>query len=304
MKHIAGEPFLFWTVSKGYDPQEIAAMMSFALYKVDGSGAAISGTPFAIGEFNASTGGFAFNAVFATGWYAIVETLTPAGEALFALPEPLYVYVAVFSGIPQVTESVGGNGSGLVITNFNYGALYTIINGYGSQYIKTLGYPGLNNTGDVFYIGVTDTETGAVYSSFCAHAGSKNFAGDNHLGCSGYLVAELVEGNYADFLSAFNYIEDKYGDLNVNRVITQTVVWALLGAVDVNSEAFANTNLTEAEKAAIIDVMSNYQGYTGNGTVVDLVYMTCETHADDFEYCQPQLIPIYGKVIFENTLIA
>jgi len=88
VKHIAGEPFLFWTVSKGYDPQEIAAMMSFALYKVDGSGAAISGTPFAIGEFNASTGGFAFNAVFETGWYAIVETLTPDGEALSALPEP------------------------------------------------------------------------------------------------------------------------------------------------------------------------------------------------------------------------
>lgn len=310
-KMVAGEPFYIWAQAKGYDPEAIAAMMSFKLYKANSDGTAYGGAALATAELNLLFSGFTFNADFAAGWYAIVEVLAAEGETFFVQPEPLYIYIEVSDGVPAVTAGLGGQGSGLVLTEFDYDAMYTIINGYnfsyGADYIRKLGYPGLNNNGDIFYIGVTDKGTGKAYASYCAHAGSKNFAGDHSNTaepCYGYLVAEkLVEGEYGDFLAAFNYIEDNYGDLNGNRHITQTVIWALLGAIDVDSGAFAATNLTAAQKAAVKDVMANYKGYTGNRTIVSLVYMVCENPNHTFEFCQPQLVPIYAKIIFENTLI-
>ena len=189
---------------------------------------------------------------------------------------------------------------------FNYDGFFTIVNGYNWPGRRTLGYPGLNNDGDLFYIGVKDSVTKQEFASYCAHAGSKNFAGDNHLpDCYGYMVvlsgykdaAEEIEGvDFQQFISALNYIEDEYGNLNDNRAITQTVIWALLGTVDVNSEAFENTLLSDAEKAAVIDVMGNLN-YVGSGKIVDIVYMICTNPAHDFEYCQPQLVPIYNTVI-------
>ena len=105
---------------------------------------------------------------------------------------------------------------------------------------------------------------------------------------------------------AFNYIYDNYGDLNDNRAITQVVVWALLGAVDVNSEAFENTILTDAHKAAIKDVMENYNGYVGNGKIVDVLFLTdvnTPFNADgspNYTECQPQIVPVYGTFYVEN----
>jgi hypothetical protein len=195
---------------------------------------------------------------------------------------------------------------------FDYTALYTIINGYPG---RTLGYPGLNNNGDIFYIGVKNTKTSAVYDSFCAHAGSLTFAGEQ--GCSGYMVAdnrmeaETDAKSYADFVYAYNYIKDYYGDLNVNRAITQVVTWVLLGAIDVDAvDAEGNnlldkTTLTQEENAAVRSVIENYKGYQGAGNIVDVVYMTCELHGtSEFgqNHCQPQLVPVYNGYVFKNTL--
>ena len=312
MKYIAGEPFMFWARAAGFDAGEIAAMMSFELYAARKTAGEmeITGPRLASAVLGAFSS-FTFWAEFKTGWYAVVEVLTGEGRAFFSAPEPLYIYIEVFDGVADIKDSTGGTGGGLIVTDFDYEAFYTIINGYGwsygPDYLRNLGYPGLNNGGDIFYIGITNAATGQTYASYCAHAGSRNFAGDNHLGCGGYLVANndyIEEKAKSAFISAFNYIEDNYGDLNGGRHITQAVVWALLGAVDVNSEAFEATNLTAAQKAAVKDVMQNYEGYIGNRTIIDAVYLLCEIHEDDFEYCQPQILPIYAKVIFENTLIA
>lgn len=234
------------------------------------------------------------------GWYVIVEHFMPGStaEAIFADVEPLLIY---FDG-----KSATGNA-----LDFDYGALYTIVNGYGyydkEQTLsgRILNYPGLNNNGDLFYIGVTNANTGDEYASFCANAGSERFAGDNDLDCRGYLIADKFAGyntvSYEDFLAALNYIEDKYGNLDENRAITQTVIWALLDAVDVDAAAWDNVDLTPDEKRAVEDVMANYKGYAGKGTIVDLVYMTCEA-GHGYEKCQPQLVPIYGKLVIDNKV--
>ena len=175
-------------------------------------------------------------------------------------------------------------------------AFYTIINGYGSGYV--LGYPGLNNTGDIFPIAVTNVATGKIFPSFCAHAGSKNFAGDSDLDCSGYLVAgpsdlyELEGVNHSAFVSAYNYIADFYGKLDENRALTQVVTWVLLNSIEIDSTAFDAIEDWKLDKDAVRDVIENYQGYTGNGNIVKILYLLCEQHHDP-DNCQPQLVPIY-----------
>jgi hypothetical protein len=112
--------------------------------------------------------------------------------------------------------------------------------------------------------------------------------------------------NFDDFVSAYNYIEDKYGDLHSRTLmrVTQVITWALLGAIDVNSELFDATNLTDEEKAIVKDVMANSTGYVGEGNIIDVVYMYCELEHDP-EDCQPLLVPVYGssELILENTTI-
>ncbi|MCL2675135.1 MAG: prealbumin-like fold domain-containing protein [Firmicutes bacterium] len=317
-KLVEGEPFAVWAESNGYDPAFIAAMMSFELYKANDDGTAYLPPCLATAQPDLSKSGFVFEYEFTTGWYAIVEVLTAEGQKLFDRPDPLYIYIKAFEKVPVITESTGGESSGLAVIDFDYEAFYTIANGYNYPGRRNLEYgvngEYLNNNGDLFYIGVTNINTGVEYPSFCAHAGSKLFAGDNGI-CGGYVVpekfdeseSEVNESNYADFVSAFNYIEDKYGNLNENRAIVQVIVWALLGAIDVESDAFAATTLSADEKAAIIDVMINYKGYIGEGKIGDVVYMVCEKHHNgehDFEFCQPQLVPVYAKtVLFKNKLI-
>ncbi|MCL2504567.1 MAG: hypothetical protein FWE94_08300, partial [Coriobacteriia bacterium] len=149
-----------------------------------------------------------------------------------------------------------------------------------------------------------DSATGVVYPSFCANAGSTHFAGESGLGCAGYLVASRLGkelADYAGYVSAYNYIEDKVGSLNDNRALTQTVTWALLGAIDVGSPEFEAIEDWKLDKAAVLDVMANYQGYVGSGKIVDLVFMVCEDHEHSYQTCQPQLVPVYGKAGFDNT---
>jgi len=159
----------------------------------------------------------------------------------------------------------------------------------------------LNDNGDIFYIGETNTITGQEYPSFCAHAGSTGFS------YSGYKISTLEDqtneiGDISKFISAFNYIEDKYGDVNQNRTITQTVIWTLLGAIKLDSDYFNASTLTDAEKAAVKDVIANSDGYTGSGKIVDLAYLHGVGTGDDLFNAQPQLVPLYAPV-FNNTTI-
>ena len=283
-----------WLVDEEYDDAEIADILddiSFKLYKSNAGGDEGDDTGLT-GELDLN-GNIKFPTGTAPGWYLIREVLSGKAAEIFKPAADVLVY---FTG----TAVVGSSDA------FGYDDLYTIVNGYGYGYV--LGYPGLNNTGDIFPIAVTNATTGIVYPSFCANAGSENFAGDNTLGCRGYLVANKIDtlADYTAFLSAYNYIRDVYGDLNKNRAITQIITWYLLDAIAIPSADFDAINWAVVEagagsiegvsdaKAKVEDVAGNYSGYQGAGLIVDLVYMVCEIHDHDVKTCQPQLVPVYG----------
>ena len=220
-----------------------------------------------------------------TGEYYIVENLGPLASQVFASAGPLHF-------------AIGTSGEVVTVTDFDYNARYRIRHGYHDNN-ELLNYPGLTGGGNLFYKGVVNMETGQEYEAFCAYPHSRSFAGESGLGCEGYLVASRVGEELIDFdrfVSAYNYIRDNYGELSVRTImrITQVVTWALLGAIDVYSQAFENTNLTDAEKAAVRDIIANSEGYAGEGNIVDLVYLYCELDHDP-EDCQPLLVPVYGS---------
>ena len=270
-----------------YKFTSINDLISFNLYKVAGDGAPIVGAPFANVTLDAA--GFISCKDLGDGWYAVEEVLTAKGKEVFKQAAPMYILIA--NGL-----QFGANAF------FDYDAFYTIVNGYGSGYV--LGYPGLNNTGDIFPIHVKNAATDEVYASFCANAGSKNFAGESGLDCGGYYVAEKIDretSEFASFVKAYNYIENKKGKLDDNRAVTQAVTWVLLGAIDVNSPEFDAIEAWKLDKDFVKEVIANYMTYAEGGAIVDLVFMECEMH-HDYEKCQPQLVPIYGDpVTFKNN---
>lgn len=280
-----------WLTNNTEDPFEILDDITFELYYSDETGT--MGEFAAIGMLGYDNK-ITFSPKVGTGWYLAVERLGLKAAEVFEEAENLLFY------FNAETNVVTGNSSG-----FDYDSLYKIL--YNLSDRRILGLAGLNGGGEVFPISVYNSETGDIYPSYCAHAGSQRFAGDNDLGCVGYMVAgKYMAGEtdavpYEDFISAYNYIEDKYGSLNNNRVMVQVITWALLGAIDTASDEFANANLTPEEYGNILDVIANLKGYAGNGKIVDLVYMTCENPQHDFQYCQPQLVPVYGgEVSFDN----
>ena|GEM_PF-1746158 len=242
------------------------------------------------------------------GWYAIQERYIPGSlaEMIFKGTAPtLFIYI---------------DGDGKFGKVFDYESQYTIVNGFNwAKHNAGLGYTGLNNGGDLFYIGVKSVNNGIEYASFCAHGGSRNFAGESGMGCSEYMIVQRtgmgglanpeMDTSYEAILAALNWIEDNvgslqatdgpYGLVTTQRVVAQTVIWALLKNIDVTSTEFATVNLTYDERAYVMDALDAAKtGY--KGSIVDLVYMVCE-HGHDFYDCQPQLVPIYAG--FNNRLI-
>ena len=238
------------------------------------------------------------------GYYFIVETLGYPASSYFTAAKPLLVYITEKAIISDL--------------DFDVDALYTIVNGYTDRdewgYPNGIGYEGLNNSGDIFYIGVTNPKTGTTYDSFCAHGGSRNF----DEGADKYKVVpknRLIEGvNYDVFLAAFNYIEDHYGHLNTkdNRVITQTVIWALLGDITLSGDIWENQVILSAEqKIAVKGIVAFAEANPGNlgkGSIVDVAYLVSVVDfeivgtggfepKDNFEYRQPQIVPLYGEKV-------
>ena len=295
-KTVDGIDFVDWVLDNyNDDPYVLMDDITFDLYKVASKGEVVGPGAVSLKTVTLTSSGIdfgSFNPVLEDGWYAVVETLGPIASQVFENIGTKYFYIS------YVDEDYVVSGDQFA---FDYSAFYTIINGYGSGY--TLGYPGLNNTGDIFPIAVKNAATPAVYPSFCANAGSTHFAGESGEGCGGYMVTftEFPTGatNLDDFISALNYIEDTYGNLNDNRALTQVVIWALLDAIDVNSSAFNAIDAWKVDKAAAKDVMANYEGYVGKGTIADVVFMVCEHH-HSYITCQPQLVPVYAGDKFNN----
>ncbi|MDR0318721.1 MAG: hypothetical protein LBI09_01650, partial [Nitrososphaerota archaeon] len=292
VKTVNGVAFSAWI--NGYTSEEQALIldgMRFRLY-ADRNGMVDRSLDFAVGKVDGLTGLIDFVAtrdVIAEGWYWVVEDLTGAAADVFEPVGAIKIYIGD-------DNNIGDHG-------FDYTPLYKI--NYTLNGMFKLNHPNVNNGGEIFDIAVTVPGTVVSYASFCANAFSVRFAGDasynpQNLDCEGYVVGVPL-ANHADFLSAFNYIEDKYGNVAENRIITQVVTWVLLGAIDVNSADFAATNLSAQQRAAVQDVIANYKNYVGNGNIVDLVYLVCEKgHA--IESCQPQLVPLYGRSTFDNKV--
>ena len=301
----------------GIELEDVIDDMYFNLYEaiVDADGNPIGiGAHVAVGELSLEGNiTFDWDTGFekANGWYVVVETFEPGSLAdqIFEDVGPLYVFF------------VDGVGVGGAKTDFDYEAFYTIVNGYGYGY--QLGYGQnselLNNNGDIFPIAIKTGDQ--EYPSFCANAGSTNFAGEGGVGCSGYYVLMSEVPNdvpYADFLKAYNYIEAEYGKLDDYRAVTQIVTWVLLDAIDIESEAFENINWAAVEagtsrvkgvanaKEIVEDVIANYKDYEFNGDeeIVDVVFLVCDKHfgedGHNFDKCQPQLVPVYGYNGFNN----
>ncbi|MCL1975139.1 MAG: hypothetical protein FWG61_03115 [Firmicutes bacterium] len=296
-KNVEGIKIIDWLTAKGLDA-DILDGLEFYL-----NGIGIDGNPHSYGPENPGyfTGEVVFGEVV-PGTYTLSEEITGAAVNVFKKMADIEIVIGDGENNHFVLGgTVNGNISGPDIMK---GDKFTIINGYGrfdwGYDGNGIGYPGLNASGHIFYIGVINERTKEEFYSFCANGGSTNFAE----GFEQYMVAHsMVE---KDWIMAFNYINDKYGDLNDNRVITQLVTWALLGAVDVDSEAFENTILKDDEKAAIKDVMANYNDYVGNGEVVDVLFMTYidtpfnEDGTPNYTTCQPQVVPVFGKFYVEN----
>ncbi|MCL2833217.1 MAG: hypothetical protein FWD78_08610 [Treponema sp.] len=261
---------------------------AFNIYSTDKSGGLLGELR---GTGNVDNQGVLSFSNLQNGWYAIEEILTSKGAKVFARPEIMYVQI-------ENSVQVSGNAS------FDYNSLYTIwytINGW-----HQLNYPGLNGGGEIFPIKVFD-ETGTEYASFCGNAGSTNF----DEGPGNYMIAERIDRGtalYADFISAMNYIEDRYGNLALYRPVTQIVIWELLGAIDVNSNAFNSINWAAIEagtstvmgvpsaEAIIKDVITNYKGYRGRGRIADIAFMVSKNVPGPEGYVtrQPQYVPIYN----------
>ena len=305
-KTVDGVNFGTWATDYDGNISVLINDIYFELYKVANNGSVVSGQPVGYGfleqdqfvgakiSFKVSNNPGAETLEFAaadSGWYAVVEKLGPTASTVFEDVGTKYFFVNINE---EGTINVGSGGN-----DFDKGAFYKLTYDLGPMF--RLNYPGLNGGGEIFPIELTNIDTEEKYPSFCAHGNSQRFGGDNDLNCEYYVEAnDEFDYDISDFLSAFNYIEDTYGSVSDNIVITQTVIWVLLGDIDVDSPSFAASGLTDAQKADVKDVVENSKGYTG-GPISELVYMVCDKYPNhNFEKCQPQLVPVYGGTSFDN----
>jgi len=318
-KMVEGVTIVEWLKDKGFDPGQIAAVLAGLEFTLEGVGTDGDFHKYGPVTPDPMYGVVSFPAGMAPGTYTLSEEVkAPAGKYFGKMDD---IQIMLDNGDNKSFIIPGSGKITIQGADFEAGSRFTIVNGYGKGY--TLGYPGLNNSGDIFPIAVTDTSNGNVYPSFCAHGGSANFAGQSGLGCAGYMIAATsdifeIEGvDYMDFVKAYNTIEDLYGNLDENRVITQIVTWILLGdakskGIAYPSESFDKINWAAVEAGTtdvkgvpdaqekIEDVMANYKAHSGVGNIASVVYMLCE-EGHDPAHCQPQLVPLYGTFYVENT---
>jgi len=297
-KRVEGTNIVKWLEEKEYD-LDILKGLEFFLSGENGNYGPV--TPN-------GDGNVVFNNIV-PGTYTLSEEITGAAVGIFK--KMADIEIALADGENKVVVLGGTLKGNIAGPDIQADDLFTIVNGYGTGAI--LNYPGLNNNGDLFYIGVTNTRTRVVFDSFCAYGNAQWFAGDGGGSGVGYMVAMSIEDRA--YLQAFNYIVDNYysdGDFanhaSSARRIAQTVVWALLNQIDITSEAWNDVYLTAEEKAAVEDTLANFADYVGNGSVIDVIYMVGvdkdgnQLPKEDYRNAQPQIVPIFGTFYVENEL--
>ena len=321
-KTVEGQLFADWCADASVAPDDIVGDMAFKAYAVAGDGAPYSGTPAATGTLGANGLVSFASDDFAEGWYAIAEDFTPMSLAskLFGAPDTLYIH---FDG-----ENFTGNN----LTGFNYDGEYWSSDTFLNRSLKPNleityvvgGTKLVNPWCDDFiireYFGTASY--GKAFSSFCASYASESLGGDAY-GSDPTRYAYYDKTSEFDIenpgvrerlITAFNYIYSKWGSLdqwpkaNVDdpagstKFIGELVTWLLV-----------HSDMTEAKSTAagygyidkyvdeVIAYVDANPGSIVNGDVSDIVYLSNEGYpANKTLGCQPQVVPIYGTVPFDN----
>ena len=310
--------FAKWCADAGIDPGAIVGDMVFKAYAVAGDGAPYSEPPDAIGEIDRN-GQITFDTgSFTQGWYAIAETFTVGSLAgtLFGTPDVLYVY---FDGVKFAGSNVNG---------FDYNGDYWITDAFFDRSVKPSlaitfrvnnGMPVTNPFFDDFFVReyFGPGNYGKSFISFCGNHAVVSLGGNAQIKYVNKtaIFSELHPGALDNILIAFNYINDTWGSLDrwpkagidnpmgSTKFIAQIAVWLLadIGVTEAKSATsgywFINKYVDE-----VVEFVRKNPGHIGSGNVSDVVYLD---HADyppiDGE-CQPQIVPIYGGVTFDNKV--
>ena len=314
-KTVDGIAFDVWITGYGGNVAELISGMHFTLYKVNADGTINYANIVATGELDADSGMIIFDTPsLLPGQYAVVESFTGSAANVFEVADPLYIWI-------------GADGKMIAVTDFDSNAMYwstdafyrskgtadLAINYVFASSSTVMRNPWCNDFQTKQYNPATGSY-GVAYSSFCGYYDSGKLGGDTYNGPTLIYVdmtsdfAALKPGVKEGLITAYNYIYDTWGSLDQwpsasgtstpsesTKFIAQLVTWLLLndGIVEANSD-FAYINDCVAE------VLANYQGYSGSQTIKDIVFLADENYPNNLQYCQPQIIPIYGEPVFNN----
>jgi hypothetical protein len=305
-KTVGGIAFDLWVAE--YTDAEIAELVSgisFKLYMVNADGTINYDVVVANGVLNAGSGMIDFNLppLLDAGRYAIVESLSGRAALVFAAVSPLFI---------SISED------GVVFEDFDFAAQYFVC----WSWFNADGRVGLAGVpvGDYYITEVWNIETrtslGAdykSYASFCADGASRTFA---EAEC--YVVGQLDQETYESILDALNYINNKYGSVDAwqgnvgpftveqsTRVLSQMVIWTLIhhdDSVALQGLCVAEAGYDTADFAfALQDVLANSAG--SSGAIKALVYLVGSNFPNDIISCQPQIIPLFGELVFDNKAL-
>ena len=315
-KTVDGIAFAEWT-GYGGNIDELISGMYFTLYKVNADGTINYANVVATGELNPESGMIIFDtSSLIAGQYAVVESFTGSAANVFEMVDPLYIWI-------------GADGKMIAVTDFDSNAMYWSTDAFyrskgtadlAINYVLASSYTVMRNPWcNDFQIKQYNPATGSygvAYSSFCGYYDSGKLGGDTYNGPTLIYVnmtsdfATLKPGVKEDLIAAYNYIYDTWGSLDQwpsasdtstpsesTKFIAQVVTWLLLndGIVEANSD-FAYINDCVAE------VLANYPGYSVSKTIKDIVFLADEGYPNNLQYCQPQIIPIYGEPVFNNKV--
>jgi hypothetical protein len=312
-KTVDGVAFNMWATGYSGNIAELLSGVSFNLYKVNADGTINYANVVATGTLKAN-GMIEFeNTLLSAGRYAVVEILTGKAASVFEQVEPLFIQIDASGRL------IGG-------TNFDSNAKYWSTDSfYNSRGTANLAITYVVSTSTIVNPWFNDFETrlynpvtglfGKSYSSFCGYYNSGKLGGETYNGPTFVYMdktatfAALKPGVKGDVIAAFNYIYDTWGSLDQwpnaagtstpsesTKFIANIVVWLLLddGITSAKSDfAYINTCVDE--------VLANYKGYIGSGTITDIVFLADENYPTNLAYCQPQIVPIFGEPVFNNN---
>ena len=318
---VEGQPFVDWCASANADPADICKGITFSAYAAAGDGAPYSGAPTATGALSHNGLATIASDDFAKGWYAVEEALAPGSQAAMAFCEPdaQYVYFD------------GASFAGCNLQGFNYEGEYWATDAFFNRNLA----PNLSITYVANSVRATNpwcddyvvkayfgpSNYGKTFSSFCASYSSESLGGDAYgsdptqyayVDKTGGFAAENP-GAKENILTAFNYIYDKWGSLDKWPTANGTPEGSTKLIAEIATWLLAEGDVTEARSASpgyefvneyvdeTIKFVNENPGSIVNGDVSDIVYLAHAGYpAQKTLGCQPQIVPIYGAVPFDN----